>query len=177
MDTSKPTLEKLRKLYDKQREIEASYRDGMDAIAHEVDTLLSGGAGIGDVLKRLETHYAILWAVRYAPGWKPGDKGGYAWNYMADRAQWKRLIRTIGVEELELRAGNYLKDADDFYVRARHPFPIFVKNINRFTSDASERSSELDLSAPTVADCKHQPPCKDDQEHTRRKMAEMRAPK
>lgn len=173
-DESKKLLEKLRKLYEAQRQIQDDYTAKMAAISLEVSTLLGGGVGIGDVLKRLEDHYAKLWAVRYAPGWKPGDKGGFMWDFKKDRAQWKRLIARLGVEELELRIGDYMKDGDAFYVGARHPFGLFITNINRFTASAQKHADDFELSAPAVADCKHDPACKNDQEHTRRKMSDMR---
>lgn len=130
-------LPKLRKLYEKQRELETAYREGMDAITAEVSSLLAGGVGIGEILKRLEDHFAMLWAVRYAPGWKPKDKDGYAWNYAADRKQWKRLLTVFSVEELERRAGAYHAASEPFFVQARHSFPIFCKSINQFVGDSS----------------------------------------
>jgi hypothetical protein len=137
MAEEKNILPKLRKLYEAQRKIEDTYRAGMDAIAREVAELLAGGVGIGEILKRLEDHFALLWAVRYAPGWKAGDKDGYGWNYAADRKTWKGLLTKFSVEELERRAGAYHADSTPYYVQARHPFALFVSQINRFAGDAS----------------------------------------
>lgn len=163
-DEAKKTLEKLRKLYEAQRAATTAYREKMDAIAHEVETLLNGGAGVGELLKRLETHYQTVWQARYP--------GAYMWDWKVDRPNWKRLIQKLSVEELEHRVIAYLRDSDDYYIRARHPFLLFVKNINRFASE--EHAASFMLDAPTVADCKHQPPCVSDQEHTRLKMSEMK---
>ena len=171
MEVTKQLLERLRKLHELQTELHRKYIDDMGAIAREVETLMGGGLGIADVLKRLEKHYDATWCVRYAPG----QTGRYVWNYGKDRAQWKRLISLLGVEELELRVVNYLRDGDDYYVKSRHPFALFITNVNRFAS-SSTSTPALELEAPVVADCKHKPPCKSDQEHTRRRVDEMKRP-
>lgn len=170
MGDEKKLLDRLRRIHERQREIQTTYSEQMGALSDEVTALLAGDASIGDVLKRVEKHFDTAWAVRYAPG----QVGRYIWNYGKDRPQWKRLIKMLGVEELERRVLNYMRDGDDFYVRARHPFALFITNVNRFASEQQAR--DFELQAPIVVDCRHQPPCTSDQEHTRKRMADMRAP-
>ena len=98
----------------------------LQAVTQELDDLLGGKAGTADLLKRLEAHFDQVWCVRYATG----QHGRYVWAYAKDRPQMKRLIKTLGVEEIERRMIAYLKNDDSFYVKARHPFGLFVASIN-----------------------------------------------
>lgn len=170
MAEDKKLLEKFRKLHEAQKAATADYREKMDAIAREIDTLLGGGEGVGAVLKRLETFYSDAWRVRY--------DNPYTWNYVVDRAQWKRLLKTLSVDEIEKRVLNYLRSSDEFYKKARHSFGIFVRSINQLAAEAKD-TPDLELQpdgwGPCLREGKHTPVCKSDQEHTRRRTTEMRA--
>lgn len=173
-DEAKQLRATLLKLHVAKIVLRNEYRDKEDAIDGEVERLLQGGAGIGALLKRFQQHFDRYWGVRYAGG----ETGKYVWNFAKDVPQQKRLIAKLAIDELERRVMVYLMDADEYYVKARHPFGLFVTNVNRFAERAGEQSDAFALRAPTSGDCardgKHQPPCKDDQEHTRRKMADIR---
>lgn len=165
-----PTEDKaLREKLTKLRALQAEHLEKAAACGTEMDALLSGGAGIGEILKRLERHFNQVWSVRYAPG----GKGGYVWQFAKDVPNLKRLLKTLTVDDIERRMLAYLQNADPFFVKARHSFGLFVSTINQHAS--AEASEELELQAPTVPGCKHAPPCVSDQEHTRRRNAEMRS--
>lgn len=137
-------------------------------ILDELDALLGGKPGIAAALKEFEGIYDALWCERYAKG----EHGRYVWRYVQDRPHTKRLLKTLGLEELSRRADVYLRSNDPFYLKARHPFGLFVSSINSHAAPSS--TPDLELSAPP-ADCRHVPLCASDQEHTRRRSAEMRA--
>lgn len=145
-------LRALRVLHEKLVEV----RDTEQAILDEMSRLLAGEPGIGAILKRLEEHYGALWTVRYSTN--------YVWNFVKDRAQMKRLIKTLGVEQLELRMGSYLKNADPFYVKARHSFAVFVASINTHAVSVSRQRDE--------APCEHEPRCPGTWQHIRLLEAE-----
>jgi hypothetical protein len=172
-DDAKTLIQKLRRLGDVEEALTTEYREKMDAIRGERTALLGGGPGIGAVLKRLEASYDVAWCVRYAPG----AKNQYSWNYKEDRPHWKRLLKRLSTEELEVRIVRYLMNADQFYVKERHPFSLFVRNVNAFVGEGRD-AAEMELSAGLelcIREGQHAPPCKSDQEHTRKKMLDMRS--
>lgn len=133
-DDSKPLLNKLRALQTKLAELQAQEQ----AIVEEMGTLLAGGPGIGVLLKRLEQHYSDCWRVRY--------QSPYAFQHTKDVPQLKRLIKAIGVEELERRMLRYCQNGDSYFIKARHPFGLFVTSINQHASVGSAAGElELDL--------------------------------
>lgn len=168
MADDKKTLAILRKLREAERQLDADYIDKKTAICKEIDTVLGGGVGMGDILKRLEHHFSEAWQVRYDTP--------YAWDFTKDRAQWKRLLKTLSVEDLEIRALNYLRSSDEFYKKARHSFGIFVRSINQLAAEAKD-TPDLELRpdgwGPCVREGKHKPACRSDQEHTKRNRQEM----
>lgn len=100
-------------LHEKQGEILA-----------EVNDLLGGGAGIGAKLKRLYASFGEVWAQGYA-----GQV--YVFNFTKDAPAMKRLVKTMSVEELEARMATFIACREEFIVRARHSFPMFVATINQ----------------------------------------------
>lgn len=154
-------LTKLRKLYQALRENQArSYE-----LLEEFGRVLDGDPGVAEHMKHLERRWNALWEARY--------RVPYMWVYAKDRAQWKRLLAGgLTVADLEARVVAYIKSNDPFYVTRRHPFGIFVSVVNTLAAAAPE---ELELSAPAPSDCSHEPRCKSDQEHTRRRSLEVRA--
>lgn len=157
---------RLIKLLSAQREL----LDKFTAIQEEIDAIVAGRAGIGQQLKAAEAAFDQVWCARYAPG----QTGAYVWSFQKDRAHLKRLIRQIGLEELKVRALNYLANEDPFYARARHSFGMFVSSINAHASESTEAPA-FELGAPGPSDCRHTPRCKDDAEHTRRRRLDRQA--
>lgn len=136
----------------------------------EARTLLAGDTGIGDKLKAVERAFDAAWCERYAPG----QTGRYVWAYVRDVPQIKRLLKVLGADDLALRAQRYIGSDDPFYAQARHPFGLFVTNVNRFAA-AGESPASFELSddrRPYA--CVHVPACKSDAAHTARRNREMR---
>jgi len=153
--------EKLAKLYDKLREAQ----EKQYAITEEIGQLISGNPGIGSLLKAAEARMGAVWGESYHTP--------YLWDYKRDRPNLKRLLVTLGLEELVVRWSRYLQDPEPYYARARHPLALFLNNVNRY-ADAQAESFTLDVAAP--ADCKHVPRCRTDQEHTQRRMNDLVRP-
>ena len=135
--------------------------DKQTALLTEARTLLSGGDGIGTTLKRLEHAFDLVWCSRYAPG----QSGRYVWTYAKDRPHLKRLINTLGYDEVCARMARYLASEEPFYTRSRHPFALFVAAVNSFVQP---------IRLVSVVGCLHTPRCRDDEEHTRKWQAELR---
>ena len=133
------------------------------ALIEEIVDLLGGGAGMAALLKDFEHAFTDVWSTRYR-----GQT--YLWRYVKDRPQIKRLLKTLGLNELTLRAARYVANEDPFLVRERHPFGLFVSGINRY---AAESGHDFDLASPAVG-CTHTPRCASDVEHTKKRSAEMR---
>ena len=151
-------LEAARALHEKQ-----------GAILAELDALLEGKAGIAARMKALEGSFDAAWCARYAPT----QTRAYVWTWAEDRANMKRLLAKLDVDEIAARAIRYVKSDDPFYVRQRHPFRLFVRTINEWTMG---RDAPADYALEqSTSSCRHVPPCRSDQEHTRRRMADMRA--
>ena len=138
---------KLQKLVVELRETQAKTY----ALVEEIDALLGGAAGIGAQLKDAYRQFDAVWGVRYAQG----QDGHYVWAYTKDAPQMKRLIKGLGLDEVRTRMARYLTSDDPFYLKARHPFALFVASINSHASAARENIES-------------------DAEHTRRRMEEMR---
>lgn len=159
MADDKATLGKIVKLLSVQKDL----IDKLAAVTDELDALSGGRAGIGENIHLVEGFFDMYWGHRYAGG----VRDNYMWNFAKDRAQIKRLLKSLTVTEIQERMHRYMKSDDPFYVRARHSFPLFVASINSWAAEPRQQAGAVD--------CWHMPPCIDDQEHTRRRMQEVRA--
>lgn len=159
------TLKQVERLIAELRETQAR----ACAITEEIQRLLGGGVPLGETLKALEQAFDAAWCQR----WAPGQTGRYLWNYQRDRAQLKRLLGVMTPEQIKARFLVYIRNDDPFFLKARHAFGLFVSSVNQHVPQ-TDMDFALESEAPTVADCRHQPPCRTDQEHTTRKLAEMR---
>ena len=167
MESEKQTLSKIVKLIAVLREHQTACRDVTD----EIEKLLNGEPGVGALLKRLQQKFENLWCLRYAPVQSgPGAASGYVWSYAKDVPHLKRLLKTLDVDEIEMRMQNYLWNDDAFYIKARHNFGVFVASINSHATKAPplERLEELQ-----PAWCRHEPRCRSDQDCTRRRAKEL----
>lgn len=117
------TADKVRKLLEVARE---RYVE-LGAVLTEIETLMGGGIGIGVLLKRAEKAFESAYAQRY--------NGGYVWRYQSDRPNMKRLILSLGIEELEGRFWRYVGNDDPFFTRARHSFGAFVASVNQHAGE------------------------------------------
>lgn len=136
--------------------------DQFSAIVKEIEQLASGGGpAVAVLLKRAEERWQELWRTRY--------RSGYLWSYARDRLYLKRLLAKIEIEDLERRMQAYLADNDPFIVNARHPFGLFGTQVNRYAGLFPVEDVQ------PSGDCRHTPRCGSEQEHTKRRMADMRS--
>lgn len=142
------------------------------AIFAEINELLAGGAGIGAKLKDFQAHFDGAWGQRYAKG----ETGRYQWNFKIDTVHMKRLIGSLGLEELKRRASLFIRDSDEFLCRPsnRHRFGLFVHNINGYAKPNETEDFSLE-DEDGVPGCTHTPRCTRDDIHTAKKNADMRA--
>lgn len=108
-------------------------------LIEEVASILGGTQPSGELLKLAETHYQQCWSSRYP--------GTYVWSYVKDRPQMKRLVKALGLPELQHRMTNYLRNDDPFYGKTRHGFGMFVASIN---SHARQTSLDADVQRDTA---------------------------
>lgn len=160
-DENAKRLARIGKLYDVLHELKAKEYEILDEIGH----LVRGEPGMAEHLKQAIAGWEASWHTRY--------RSRYVWNRTIEIPQVKRLIKQLGVEELVARSVNYVANDDPYYLRARHGFGLFASQVNRFASASSSDESTFELTPP--ADCRHTPPCKSEQEHTRKRSSELRA--
>jgi len=98
--------------------------------------------------------------------WAAVHHDRYVWNYAKDRAQIKRLLGKMSLDELKARATAYLANDEPFLDSNRHPLGVLVSTINSY-SPAPRRGR------PPV-DCRHTPRCASDVEHTKRQQQTLR---
>lgn len=139
------------------------HQQGGELLA-EIDAILGGQASTAEKLRAVEQGFSAAWEGRY--------RSGYLWQYAKDRPNIKRLLRHLSPEDIVTRAGVYIRSQDGFYTRQRHPFGLFVSSINQWAPAGAEPG---ELLLEPVMDCRHDPACASDEEHTRRKMADMKA--
>jgi hypothetical protein len=107
-----------------------------------------------------------IWAAHWQERWG----AAYTFNRQVDPAAVKRLLTKIRPADLHERMARYMRDADPFIVRNKHPLNIFIGHVNTY---AATTNNEIETASGAV-DCRHLPPCRNDQEHTRRKLADAR---
>lgn len=134
------SLDKLRSILHTLRVHQAAGA----ALIIEAEAILAGNATTNDHVKRLFSCWAELWTAAYH---EP-----YVFAGAASAAQFRRLLKTIGVEELEARMRRYLENPDAFFVKNRHPLGVFVATIN--THGATRKPSR-----PALDACAHEPQC------------------
>lgn len=162
-DADKTRLARIGKLVEVLRDLQAKTYE----VTEEMQRLLAGEAGIGDRLKQVETAWRAAWSSRY--------HGDYVFTFAKDRPQIKRLLKTFTAEDLQVRMLNYIRNDDRYFVERRHPFGLFVSTINQHApaGDPDFGLEAADEFRPIG--CKHEPPCRNDQQHTQKRMSELRA--
>lgn len=161
----KQQLDDVKKLSAIARE---SLLKGMAAL-DEIDRLMGGGQRSADMLKQAEAAFDRLWGARYAAG----QAKKYLWQYQRDRPNLTRLLRTLGLDEVTARMARYIASDDGFLAKNRHPFGLFVNQINTFAREDLGREFSLGRDESGVVGCSHQPPCISDADHTRRRRTEL----
>ncbi len=119
-------------LADKLKEVEL--------LRAELAAVLGGHPGIGDKLSECESTFGALWKLEYGTD--------YVWSRLKDRAQWKRLLLTLSVEELGARSASFMANKEPFYVKQRHSFGTFVATVNSHAGiPNAAKESEADATA------------------------------
>lgn len=132
----------------------------LGTLIDELEACTGGNATIGEKLKDAERHFSQLWEERYH---EP-----YAWvDIPKSRGQLKTLFRKLSPEIVNGRISKYLANNDPFFTDRKHPFGLFVATVNQHVV-AHEQSL---LVRPTG--CRHDPPCRDQVQHTKKKLAEQ----
>lgn len=151
-------LEKLAKLIPFMRE----EWEKLGAMLDEFDALTGGKAAIADRLKEVETGWAELWSSIHKEPWVWPD-------YARSRGQIKTLFRKgLSVRQILSRASVYITGDNEYYLRRKHPWDLFVATINEHV----RAGGDGDL-AERPSGCKHDPPCKDQFEHTKKRQADL----
>jgi hypothetical protein len=131
----------------------------LGALVDELEACTGGNATVGEKLKDVEQHFGELWQERYH---EP-----YAWDYVKTRGQLKTLFRKLPVEIIKGRVSKYLANNEPFFADRRHPFGLFVSTVNQHVVPHEQGL----LVRPTG--CKHDPPCRDQVAHTKKRLAEQ----
>lgn len=158
-----PSVERakaVRKLWADFLKLEAQQREVID----EITKLLAGEQMAGQQQEAVTSHFVAQWKRRY--------RGEYLWRHAQDMPHVKRLVKQLGVEEVNQRITRYLLAEDDFYKKARHNWGMFVATINTHVGQDDAPAESFELTG-TVEGCTHTPPCKHAAEHTQRYMREV----
>lgn len=145
-------------------EVLGEVRGKENAILEEIEALTSGGPGIGLMVRDVMNGFHHAWGRRYG--------GGYLWQATKDVPAIKRLIKGLGHQEVNERIVCYLANTDPFFGQKRHPFGLFVATVNQHVPPAADALA-LETAAASVVGCSHSPLCRSDQEHTKKRTAEM----
>jgi len=140
-------------------------RDRLDAMVRDLEAKLEGSRTVGQQMKDLTEEFVKLWARRYG---RPYVHGG-----AKDATALKRLLKSLDPAEIRRRMVFYFSNDDPFYAKAAHSITMFASTINQHVGASEQRALEQPAAAP--ADCRHQPPCRSNVEHTRRVQQEIRA--
>lgn len=159
-EVTKATAAKVRALLAKLEELQATQA----AIVGEIATLMSGGPAIGELMKRARLKFD---EVRMGRGYV----GVYLWAKKHEHIQLSRLIKLLGIEELEARMVRFARSNDPWFSKTSHSFGAFAAAIDQFVTATAPGELELVDDAP--ADCQHKPRCLDDVQHTKRRAADM----
>lgn len=136
----------------------------LEDLALEVESLLEEHATPGQQAKEFLDWWCARWAEVHG--------ARYVVNGAKDMALIKRALSKVPLADLERRAVRYLRDQDRYVRDAKRPLGLFITRVNRYAEHTATVDGDLPI-APV--DCRHDPPCGSDVEHTRRVMAEARA--
>lgn len=163
-DKEKAILVTVAKLVAEQLELHKK----LALLAEEIDRLLSGGPSVGMRMKHTEIMFGQWWSSLYL-----GKYHGNGVLKPEERPALKRIVLAYAnSDDLDRRIGEYFHDKEEFYVRARHPFNLLERALNRYTPLAHEHTL---LETPAPADCTHTPRCQSDVTHTARKLRDTGA--
>lgn len=134
----------------------------LEEMAQDIEAALNATATPGQQAKQFLDHFCAAWSAKY--------RSKYSVNGAKDMAQIKRVLKTVAFDDLKARSTQFLASTDRFYSEAHHPLPMFLAAVNKFTAQVPDE--QFLQSAPIG--CKHDPPCRNDADHTRRRLQESR---
>lgn len=156
-------LETLKPLIEKFRTQQAAGYETLE----EIMLVLGGGTTRAQQYQELEVCFSGLWAARYG-------NSGYRFDFKIDRPQMLRLIKAMPIPEIKARMGRYLTSSDEFFVKCKHTFGIFIKTINQHAVETHPGAFALSDDFHATG-CTHMPRCATDAYHTTRMLNERRA--
>lgn len=112
----------LVKLLDAFEDREAQRRAELDALIVEMRALVTGGETIGQKLAAVKAHWCAAWTERHH------EK--CAFDHVKHTAALKKKLATFTVEEISVKISSYLASEEAYYVRARHPFSLFLTSFD-----------------------------------------------
>lgn len=145
-DEIDPLARKLTPLLRRFEEMLAAQHD----LLREITVLVAGENPLGAAVN----YWNAAWSKKYG--------SVYLWNHAKDKGALKRLLKTMPVEDLMARMAVYLSSDEPFHTRNTHPIAIFISSINSWGTRQPDR----------FPGCRHDPPCKSDVMHTRKRLYE-----
>lgn len=134
----------------------------LGALLDEFDALTGGKATVAEKLKEVETKWIELWQGEHGEPYVFTD-------YAKSRGQIKTLFRKgLSAAQIVSRAAVYITGDNPYYKTRKHPWDLFISTINEHVRPGGDR--EL---AERPTGCRHEPPCSDQFEHTKKRQAEL----
>lgn len=133
----------------------------LGAMIDEFDALTGGKATIAEKLKEVETRWIDLWSAEHGEPYVFTD-------FAKSRGQIKTLLRKgLSAAQIVSRLTVYITGPNEYYRTRKHPWDLFIATINEHV----RAGGDGDL-AERPTGCRHDPPCSDQFEHTKRKQKE-----
>lgn len=114
---------KLAKLIAVLMELEADYHQKRAAIHAEMNALISGDEGIGAKLTRIKSHWCEVWTERHKEKCDFDHRKHTGWLKA-------KLLAGFTEDEICCKMQSYVTTDDSYYVKARHPFALFMTGFN-----------------------------------------------
>lgn len=152
------TPERIMKIIDEMKHSIAKLHDQ----ARMLEAAVAGENPVGEVVLFWRDEWHRVYGAKYD-------------LTVRDKGNFKRLTTTHGKVEMKQRIARYLADRDTFLSRQKHPLSIFFTRVSAYATPAPLPRNQADYELATPADCRHEPPCRDDAQHTSLRQREMRA--
>lgn len=118
-------------------------REKEDQILAEISTLLNDGEGVGAKLRRVKAAWCAIWSERH--------KEQCSFDHVKHTPWLKKKLAEYPEEQIIAKIQSYVTNDEAYYVRARHPFGMFMTNFNTWrglpVDTAADDSAALKLRA------------------------------
>lgn len=111
-------LPTIKKLVAALNALDADYAEKRGLIAGELNALLGGADGIGVRLARAKAHWCEVWTERH--------KEKCVFDHVKHTAALKKKLGQFTDAEVACKMQSYLANDEHYYVKARHPFGLFL---------------------------------------------------